>query len=89
MENIIMTPTREQNILDLCFTNSHTLINFYRTVINKKFSDHNTLEIDMNFTYNVNTKKDKVDNPYSTKVYEYDTETDYVNLLHSVSSTRI
>ena len=72
--NYITTPTRGVNILDLCFTNNNSLINFYNTTINKSFSDHNTLEIDLNFSYNLDSKKKKKENPYFTKVPEYDTE---------------
>ena len=55
--NCITTPIRGENILNLFFTNNHGLINFYRTIVNKKFSDHNTLEMDLNFSYNQEKKK--------------------------------
>ena len=74
LENCVTTPTRGDNTLDLCFTNNHSLINFYRTIVNKSFSDHNTLEFDLNFSYNTEKKKEKKKNPYETKVPEYDTE---------------
>ena len=74
LENCITTPTRGENTLDLCFTNNHSIINFYRTIFNKSFSDHNTLEFDLNFSYNTEKKKEKKKNPYETKVPEYDTE---------------
>ena len=73
MENIILTPTRGANILDLVFTNNPNLINFYTTIVNNKLSDHNTLEINMNFSYNQEVKEEKVANPYYTKIFEYDT----------------
>ena len=74
LENCITTPTRGANTLDLCFTNNHNLINFYTTIVNTKFSDHNTLEMDLNFSYNLDKKAEKKTNPYQTKVPEYDTE---------------
>ena len=74
LENIVTTPTRGNNILDLCFTNNHTLINYYKTTVNSRFSDHNTIETDLNFSYNIEVKKEKKVNPYKTKVYEYETE---------------
>ena len=74
LENYVTTPTRGENILDLCFTNNHSMINFYRTIVNKSFSDHNTLEFDLNFSYNTEKKKEKKKNPYATRVPEYDTE---------------
>ena len=73
LENCVTTPTRGDNILDLCFTNNHNMINFYTTSVNKKFSDHNTLEMDLNFSYNSEKKKEKQSNPYHTKVPEYET----------------
>ena len=74
LENCVTTPTRGENILDLCLSNNHTLINFYCTTINNKFSDHNTLEFDLNFSYNLDEKKEKKQNPYKSKVYEYECE---------------
>ena len=73
MENIILTLTRGANILDLFFTNNPNLINFYTTIVNNKLSDHNTLEINMNFSYSQEVKEEKVANPYYTKIFEYDT----------------
>ena len=71
LENYVNTATRGNNILDLVFTNNHLLVNSYITTVNKKMSDHYLLTIALNFTYNAETKKKKVTNPYSTKVYEY------------------
>ena len=71
MENIILTPTRGGNVLDLIFTNNPNLINYYSTIVNSKLSDHNTLEVNMNFTYNQEVKNEKVTNPYNTKIFEY------------------
>ena len=74
LENCITSATRGGNILDLCFTNNHSLINNYTTTINHSFSDHNLLETDLRFSYNIDKKKKKRENPYKTKVYEYETE---------------
>ena len=74
LENCVTTPTREENTLDLCLSNNHTLINFYKTTINHSFSDHNTLEFDLNFSYNLDVKREKKTNPYKSRIYEYETE---------------
>ena len=71
LENYVNTATRGNNILDLVFTNNHLLVNSYTTTVNKKMSDHYLLTIAMNFTYNAESKKKNVTNPYTTKVYEY------------------
>ena len=72
MENYIYTATRGRNILDLVFSNNHQLLNKYTTTVNKKFSDHHMLTLELNFSYNTNKKSTKTVNPMSTKVYEYD-----------------
>ena len=72
MENYINTATRGQNILDLVFSNNHHLVNKYTTTINNKFSDHNMLTVEMNFTYNKEKKSTKSVNPTATRIYEYD-----------------
>ena len=71
MEQLINTPTRKGNILDLVFTNSNSLINDYSTIVNSKFSDHNILKIDLNYEYK-NQSKMKRHNPYPNTIYEYD-----------------
>ena len=53
LENCIKSATRGSNILDLCFTNNHTLINNHSMTINQKFSDHNLIETDLRFSYNI------------------------------------
>ena len=73
LENYITTATRGKNTLDLAFTNNHLLIGGYETTVNKKLSDHHLLTISLNFSYNRETKVSKVKNPYTTKVYEYNT----------------
>lgn len=40
LEQVINTPTRGNNILDLVFTNSSNLTSGYSTIVNRKFSDH-------------------------------------------------
>jgi hypothetical protein len=42
--------------------------------INQKFSDHNLIETDLRFSYNIEKHQKKRENPYKTKVYEYETE---------------
>ena len=74
LENCVKSATRGNNILDLCFTNNHTLINDYSMTINHNFSDHNLLETDLRFSFNIEKQKKKRENPYKTKVYEYETE---------------
>ena len=74
LENCIKSATRGSNILDLCFTNNHTLINNHTMTINQSFSDHNLLETELRFSYNIAKHKKKRENPYKTKVYEYETE---------------
>ena len=42
-EQHIKSATRKNNILDLVFTNSNSLVNGYTTIVSKSFSDHNIL----------------------------------------------
>ena len=74
LENCVETPTRGKNILDLVFSNNHSLINYYKTIVNKSLSDHFIIEVLLNFSYNQQKKDEKVKNPYSTKAFEYDTK---------------
>ena len=71
LEQVINTPTRGYNILDLVFTNSSNLTSGYSTIINRKFSDHNILKVKLNYEYK-NDRKVKRKNPYPNKIYEYD-----------------
>ena len=50
------------------------LINFYKIIVNKKLSDHNLIYLSLNFSFNEETKSEKVKNPYSTKVFEFETK---------------
>ena len=72
MDQYIRKPTRNRNILDLCFTNDHFLIHNYQTIVNSKLSDHFTIRINLNYE-NVTkpTSKKKV-NHSQTKIPEYD-----------------
>ena len=49
LNQYIKKPTRNRNILDLCFTNDHFLIHDYQTIINSKLSDHYTICIRLNY----------------------------------------
>ena len=71
MEQFVHTATRKDNILDLVFSNSNDIINGYSTIINKQFSDHNTLRINLNYQ---DRKEPKIErkNPYPNSIYEYD-----------------
>ena len=72
--NYITTPTRGRNILDLVLTNNHLLIHYYKTIVNRKLSDHCLLYISLNFSFNDDVKNEKVKNPYLTKIFEYETK---------------
>ena len=74
MKNHIETPTRDKAILDLISSNNSDLIQTYKVTVNKKLSDHNTIELNFNFTFNEEVKLEKVKNPYLTQVHEFDTE---------------
>ena len=63
MEQVIQTPTRGRNILDLVFTNTSELVSGYSTIINRQFLDHNILRVRLNYKYK-NEKKAERKNPY-------------------------
>ena len=71
MEQFVHTATRKDNILDLVFTNSDEVINGCSTIINRQFSDHNTLRISLNYQYRNEVKLQRK-NPYPNSIYEYD-----------------
>ena len=71
LEQFVLTATRKDNILDLIFSNSNSLINSYSTIINSTFWDHNILKINLNYGYK-NEEKSTRKNPYPNKIYEYD-----------------
>ena len=56
LNNQIETPTRGKAIVDLISSNNYMIIQFYKITINKKLSDHNTVEVSFNFSYNQETK---------------------------------
>ena len=68
----IKKPTRNQNILDLCFTNDHFLIHDYQTIVNSKLSDHYTICINLNYEKMRKLKNGKKTNHYETSVPEFD-----------------
>ena len=80
LEQMITTPTRKENILDLVFTNTTELINRCKTTVNTKMSDHNTLHIYMNI--DDERKDEKKKNPYPNNIFEFDlmkgTEEDWI-----------
>ena len=57
--------------MDLVLTNNSDIINTYTTIVNKKFSDHFTIKIWLNISYNQETKEKK-EYPYSTKLMQYE-----------------
>ena len=57
MEQVITSPTRKGNILDLVFTNSSNLVNNYTTIVNIAFSDHNILKLNLNYSYKTEKKR--------------------------------
>ena len=71
--NIINTPTRQSNILDLFTVNVQDNYELKDTIINKKISDHNLMNITIK---SGNSDKESVRrvNPYSNIIYEYDTD---------------
>ena len=42
--------------------------------MNSIFSDHNSIGTDLNFSYNLEEKREKKENPYKTKIYVYEVE---------------
>ena len=72
MVNVIETATRGVNILDLISTNNPYLIMCNKVSINKKLSDHNTIVVIFNLTFNKEEKEEILNNPYTTKILEFD-----------------
>ena len=48
------------------------MVNNYSTTFKNKFSDHHKLTVELNFTYIKMKKNNKLVNPMSTNIYEYD-----------------
>ena len=71
--NIITSPTRQRNIIDLMMVNNSDRFNVSDTIVNKVISDHNIMSIDMKAKYNMNQSYVKC-NPYINSIFEYDIE---------------
>ena len=72
MEQYIKKPTRNKNILDLCFTNDQFLIHNYQVIVNSQLSDHFTICINLNYEKVKKKEIKKKSNQYRTTVPEYD-----------------
>ena len=81
LKQIVTTATRQENILDLVFTNNENIVDSYDTEINSKLSDHNTIQINLNIEDEKNDKE-TILNPYPNKIFEYNlmkgTEEDWI-----------
>ena len=53
---------------------SKTLYSQTTLIVNSKLFDHNTVETNLNFSYNQENKTEKIVNPYSSKLFEYDSK---------------
>ena len=73
MVNVVQTATTGAKILDLISTNNQDLNMCYKVTVNKKLSNHNTVEVRLNIPFNKEGKEEKVKKPYTTKIFEYDT----------------
>ena len=73
LHQVVTSPTRRKNILDLIFTNNINLINSQTIICNEKLSDHYIIQFNMNYENlnNKNTKKE-TKNHYKTNLNEYD-----------------
>ena len=71
LDQVIKKPTRNQNILDLCFTNDHFLFHNYQTIINSNLSDHFTICINLNYENIKKSPNKKKTNHYETVIPEY------------------
>ena len=72
LDQVIRKPTRNQNILDLCFTNDHSLVHDYQMIINSNLSDHFTICIHLNYETIRKPTVKKRTNHYHTVIPEYD-----------------
>ena len=66
----VVTPTREDNILDYVFTNKDNFVKDIEVEINLYISDHNTIISDVDMTEITNTEDKKV-NHCDTVIPEY------------------
>ena len=73
LHQIITSPTRRNNILDLIFTNNTNIINDQTIICIEKLSDHYVIQLDMNYDNQVNkeTRKEKT-NHSKTNLNKYD-----------------
>ena len=71
LQQLIKKPTRNQNILDLVFTNNHLLINDYYMIVNSQLSDHYTICANLNYEKGNSKSARRVENLYHSKLPEY------------------
>ena len=73
LHQVINSPTRLNNILDLLFTNNLHLINDHTVICNEKLSDHYIIKFNLNYA-DSNSKEDNKSKKsiYSTNLNEYD-----------------
>ena len=71
LHQLIKKPTRNQNILDLVFTNNHLLINDYYMIVNSQLSDHYTICANLNYEKGNSKSARRVENLYHSKLPEY------------------
>ena len=73
LHQVITSPTRRNNILDLIFTNNTNIINDQTIICNEKLSDHYFIQLNMNYDNHVSneTKKEKT-NHSKTNLNKYD-----------------
>ena len=72
LDQYIKKPTRNKNILDLCFTNDHFLIHNYQVIVNSQLSDHFTICLNLNYEKLKKPEKKVKSNMYQTTIPEYD-----------------
>ena len=68
---MIVTPTREDNILDYVMVNKEDFIKDIEIIVNSFLSDHNTIITQVDFD-SISTKEDKKVNYCETMIPEYD-----------------
>ena len=72
MDQLIKSPTRNRNILDLLFTNNHQLINSYSTICNSRLSDHYIVKFNINCEDEAKKTTTRQKDFYKTTLNEYD-----------------
>ena len=68
MNQTVFSPTRNNNILDLIFTNNQNMITEHNMIMNSNFSDHNTIISKLNIKLNQSHKNEKFINIHDTKI---------------------